>query len=181
MKKLIALAGMAVTVLVLAVCCTKPSDKPEGKTLEINETTLAGTWEGGLEHDMAQGYAQKYRITFSGKKYTLWHQHQRVDMVDGEWTDLINVGNKESGTWEYANGTLSLKASKQYASYFISNMSPLEYTYYDYNVDTMEADPWYESPDWVVEMAEVTQWGISLTEKALTAKINMDTFVLNKK
>lgn len=180
MKRTLRLIAAAAILCAAAAC---KQDEPQAeKVVEITMATLQGTWEGSLEHDMAQGYMQKYRITFWDNTYTLWHAHQTYAPEKGETNSSIKtVGNKEEGIWVYGGGNLTLIPARLYASYFISNMDPLEYTVYPYNLDTMEADPWYESPDWVVEMTDETVWQVSLRENALNAKINMDTFVLAKK
>lgn len=157
-------------------------EKQSSENIVLDETTLAGTWEGGIEHDFGQGYARKYRITFSGNNFTMWQMHQVAKMVNGEYTEVVNVGNKYSGTWESSGSTLKFTAQKAYASYFISNMSPLEYTYYNYNAETMESDPWYETPEILVSTIEIQDWAVNmLTSSSLTVKINMDTFILDKK
>lgn len=169
--------ALFIAVFCLAAC---NGDAPDTEVVEINETTLKGTWEGSVEHDMAQGYTQKYRIAFDGNTYTVWHMYQEIVRVSGEYK-LENVGNKESGTWEYADGVLTMTPKKQFASHFISSMSPLEYTIYVYDVDTMESNPWYETPEYFVETAEKTTWTVVLRGDTLEAKINMDTFQLKKK
>ena len=156
----------------------------------INEETLAGTWEGGVV-DVAQSYIQKWRLRFKGNQYTAWHMHQEGIFEDGQYVGTIDVGNKETGTWEYADGVITLTPSRQFASYFISNMSPLEYTYYDYDVETMEAGEWYETPEAVLQdgierdLAEgttwvISKWPISLSGESLSIKVNMDTFILER-
>ena len=177
----------AVVALVLTACDEEDKENkgnendPAGVNV-ADETTLAGTWEGGIEHDFGQGYARKYRITFSGNNFTMWQMHQVAKLVNGEYTEAVNVGNKYSGTWESSGSTLKFTAQKAYASYFISNMSPLEYTYYTYNAETMESDPWYETPEILVSTIEIQDWAVNmLTSSSLTVKINMDTFILDKK
>lgn len=181
MKKLLALFGVA--ALLFAVSCTKKDDPEEDnqQTLEVTAENLSGTWEQFIEHDFAQGYQQKYRVKFEGQNYTLWHMHQEVKTIDGEHFGLVCVGDKCTGTWEFVSGKLSFTHKTWKASSFISSMSPLSYTYYVYNVETMESTPWYESPDYIVSTLDKTEWPvISLTKGALTVKINMDTFALAK-
>ena len=185
MKKLFYLAAIA--MMTLAASCTgskdDQNDTPPDETLEVNAANLAGTWEAFVEHDFAQGYMQKYRITFGGNaEYTMWHMYQELKRENGEWKGLTEVGDKFSGTWEYTGTNLELTHKKAYASYYISNMSPLEYTYNPYNVETMEANPWQEYSEFSVSTMEKLEWRvISLTKDALTVKINMYTFKLEKK
>ncbi len=62
MKKLLALAGIAAAMM-LAVSCDPENNNDDDKdVIEINPENLAGTWEGGVEHDFAQGYPQNWRI-----------------------------------------------------------------------------------------------------------------------
>lgn len=170
MKKYILLTLLFALPLLFAACEKNDPKKEE----EINETTLRGTWEGAVEHDYGQGYQQKYRVAFDGKSYTMWHMHQEADK-DG----LHNVGDKYKGTWSYANGKITFKATEWSASHFISSLSPLEYTFYSYDVNTMEASPWYVSS--FADTLEDAVWTVSLKSGKLQAKINMDTFVLQKK
>lgn len=181
MKKILTLFCMAAAMM-LALSCDPENADDNTVSLEINAQNLAGTWEVYVEHDFAQGYAQKYRITFSGENaYTMWHMHQEPKNETGEWGSLTNVGNKYSGAWEYADGILSLNPTKSYSSYFQNSMSPVKYTYYLYNTETMESDPWYETPEVFVQY-DKAEWTVkSLTKEAFTVKINMDTFVLEKK
>lgn len=163
--------------MLLAVSCTPGDDNEE--TLEVTESNLAGTWEQAIEHDFAQGYSQKYRVKFEGKNYTMWHMYQTVETINGEHGGLVCVGDKYTGTWEYSGGQLVFTHGTWCASSFISSMSPLSYTYYDYNVDTMESDPWYESS--FAESLDPLEWPVlSLTSATLTVRINMDTFALAK-
>lgn len=107
MKKYFLLTLLFALPLLFAACQKNDPKKPQ----EINETTLRGTWEGAVEHDFGQGYRQKYRVNFDGKSYTMWHMHQEADK-DG----LHNVGDKYKGTWEYAGGKITFKASEWSAS-----------------------------------------------------------------
>ena len=169
MKKYILLTLLCAIPLLFAAC---QKNDPK-KTVEINESTLRGTWEGAVEHDYGQGYRQKYRVTFDGKSYTMWHMHQEADK-DG----LHAVGDKYKGTWSYSGGKITFKATEWSASYFISSMSPLEYTFYSYNENTMESDPWYVSS--FASTLEDAVWTVSLKDNVLSARINMDTFALKK-
>lgn len=171
MKKYILLSLLCALPLLFAAC---QKNDPKKEETQINENTLRGTWEGSVDHDHGQGYQQKYRVTFDGSSYTMWHMHQEADK-DG----LHNVGDKYKGTWSYANGKITFKATEWYASYFISNLSPLEYTFYNYNVNTMESDPWYESK--MAGSLDDEVWTVSLKGSELQARINMDTFILKKK
>ena len=195
MKKLFLFIAAAMFTLV-AVSCMKQNGDNGKIHLEINATTLAGTWEGGVDADYAQGYMQKWRITFEGKKYSYWHAF----MTDGSRQDEVQgvktVGKKESGTWEYTGGKLVLTPRQQYASYYLTinpDFSLGGYVYYNYNPETMEADEWYETNEVIIkdgiarDLADGTEWFISrwknvvLTEKVLSVKINMDTFKLHRK
>ena len=199
MKKFLALAGIAAAMFFTVSCDPEninDNNKDDKDVIEINAENLAGTWEGGVEHDFAQGYPQKWRIQIDGENYTTWHTHQTagstLDVVQG----LKTVGNKEKGTWAYADGVLILTPKEQFASYF-QKMNPdysLDgYTYYDYNEETMEAVQWYVTPQSIIESgvesdtAEGSDWYISrwknvvLTKTTLTIRINRDTFVLEKK
>ena len=196
MKRLIALLAVTLALLAIYSCEKTKQDEPEDETLEVNEANLKGTWEGGLEHDFAQGYPQRWRIQFDGKNYTTWHTHQTLGSTLDEVQGLKTVGNKEKGTWAYADGVLILTPKEQFASYF-QKMNP-DYslggcTYYDYNEETMEAVQWYVTPQSIIESgvesdtAEGSDWYISrwknvvLTKTTLTIRINRDTFVLEKK
>ena len=199
MKKFLALAGIAAAMFFTVSCDPEninDNNKDDKDVIEINAENLAGTWEGGVEHDFAQGYPQKWRIQIDGENYTTWHTHQTagstLDVVQG----LKTVGNKEKGTWAFDSGVLILTPKEQFASY-VQIMKP-DYTlggyeYYDYNETTMEAVKWYETSSYFIEqgvqrdLEEGTDWYVKkwrilkLTKDELTVKINMDTFVLKKK
>ena len=199
MKRILAFLTAALALMAISSCEETGKDEPDDDKLEVNEANLSGTWEGGVEHDFGQGYPQKWRIQFDGKDYTTWHTHQTLGTTNDEVQGLKTVGNKEKGTWEYANGVLTLTPKEQYASYY-QVMKP-DYTlggnvYYQYNEDTMEAVQWYETPQSLIEDGiqrdlqagegamtwTISNWKIvSLTKTALTLKINMDTFELTKK
>lgn len=178
MKKLMILAGIA--AMMLAAACTEKNG-PEKDTLEVNAENLAGTWEQFIEHDFAQGYQQKYRVTFEGQNYTLWHMHQEVETIDGQYGGLCCVGNKYTGAWEYKGGKLVLTHNSARASYYQNSLNPPSYVYYIYNVNTMESDPWYVTSEEFLKYFDPLEWPvISLTKETLTVKINMDTFALAK-
>ena len=193
MKKLLALAGIAAMLFAVVACDPSENNPEENNKLEVNIDNLAGTWEGGVEHDFAQGYPQQWRFKFEGDTYTTWHTHQTAGTINDEVQGLKTVGNKEKGTWAYEDGKLVLTPTEQYASYAITSMNPQKYSYYEYNTETMEAVQWYETSSYLIESGierdkeEGTDWYlhkyaiVSLTKKALSVKINMDTFVLEKK
>lgn len=186
-----------VAIAFFALACN-PEDKqdpkdPENKTVTFNEENVKGIWEGGVAADFAQGYLQNWRIKFDGKSYITWHTHQTAGSINDEQQGLKTVGNKEEGTWAYSDGILTLTPKKRWASYAITSMSPMKYSYYEYNVETMEAANWYETDQSLIEngiesdLRDGTDWYIkkwkvvSFTETSLSIKINMDTFVFTKK
>lgn len=189
---------IAVTTALLALSFASCNDngkenEDDNAALEINETTLAGTWEASVEHDFAQGYPQKWRIKFEGSAYTTWHTHQTAGGTGDDVQGLKTVGNKEQGTWEYADGVLTLIPEKQWASFAVVNLSTAKHEYHTYHEDTMECDDWYETSESLIKqgVAEdlengsdwwIHKWtSVSLTAKTLSVKINMDTFILEKK
>ena len=177
MKKLLTLALAGFAAMLFAVSCNNDENT---EPLDVNEGNLAGTWEQTIEHDYAQGYMQKYRVKFEGKNYTMWHMYQEIETIDGKYGGLVCVGDKYTGTWEYSGGKLVFTHKTWSASSFINSINPLSYTYYDYNVDTMESNPWYESQ--FADTLDPLEWPvISLTYATLTVRINMDTFALAKK
>lgn len=179
MKKLLLLVGVFAALSLITSCDPSENDRDN---LEVTAENLQGTWEAFVEHDFAQGYQQKYRIKFDGQNFTMWHMHQEPKKEGDEWGPLTEVGDKYSGKWEYNEGKLTFSHEQWWYSSWISSMNPLRYTYNPYNVETMEADPWGEASSGIVEMLEKDEWGvISLTKNALTVKINMDTFKLEKK
>ncbi len=195
MKRILAILTAALALMAVS-CEGNKSEDDDDDTIEVTEANLQGTWEGAVEHDFGQGYPQKWRIQINGKEYTTWHTHQTAGTTYDEVQGLKTVGNKEKGTWAYADGVLTLTPKEQYASYY-QKMNP-DYSlsgnvYYEYNEETMEAVQWYVTPQSIIESgvesdtAEGSDWYISrwknvvLTKTALTIKINMDTFVLTKK
>jgi hypothetical protein len=172
---------------------------PKDEGLTVNEENLRGTWDGSVDADFAQGYYQRWRLKFDGKTYTSWHTHQTAGSTNDEVQGVKTVGNKEQGTWEYTDGKLVLTPTKQWASYYLTAKSmndPMYYVYYDYNPETMESDPWYETPDYLIEDGikrdledgingnefYIKVWPVvSLTETELSIQINRDTFKLTKK
>jgi predicted DNA-binding protein len=164
----------------------------QDETVTVSEETLRGTWDGFLERDFAQGYYQRWRIEFDGVNYTTWHSHQTAGSINDDVQGLKTVGNKEQGTWEYADGVLKLTPKKQWASYVITSMSPTKYTYYNYNLETMESDQWYETSEYFIkegierDIEEGTDWYIkkwtvvSMKQNELSLRINKDVFKLTK-
>ena len=81
MKKFFSIA-LAACALLAVSCGGNKDDGNGGATLEINAANLAGTWEVDIEHDFAQGYHRKYRISFDGQNYTLWTMQQEALKLD---------------------------------------------------------------------------------------------------
>ena len=197
MKRILVFLTAALALMTVPSCDKTGKDENDDKEVEVNEANLKGTWEGGVERDFGQGYPQKWRVQFDGKNYTTWHTTQTLGSTNDEIKGLKTVGNKEKGTWEFADGVLTLTPSEQYASYY-QVMNP-DYTlggykYYEYNEETMEAVQWYETPKEIIEdgiardlasdgmVWTLSKWNIlSLTKTSLTIKINRDTFELAKK
>ncbi len=183
MRKILAFLTASLALMAVSSCDNAGKEEPDDETIEVNEANLKGTWEGGVERDFAQGYPQKWRIQFDGKGYTTWHTYQTEGTIYDEVKGMKTVGNKEKGSWTYADGILTLTAKEQYASYY-QVMKP-DYTlggcvYYEYNEATMEAVQWYETPQSLV--STISEWrNVALTKTTLTIKINMDTFVLKRK
>ena len=165
--------------MMIAAACNPIEDPDEKNSLLVTAENLAGTWEAFIDHDYAQGYQRKYRVQFDGTGYTMWCMHQEPECIDGKYGSLVYLGDKYSGTWEYSGGKIVYTASKWYCSSFISSLSPLSYTYYSYNVETMESDPWKEGSAQFLDKDEWTV--IYLSKSELKVKINMDTVVLKKK
>ena len=191
MKRILAILTAALALMAVS-CEGNKSEDDDDDTIEVTEANLQGTWEGAVEHDFGQGYPQKWRIQINGKEYTTWHTHQTAGTTYDEVQGLKTVGNKEKGTWAYADGVLTLTPKEQYASYYQKMNPDLSLggnVYYEYNEETMEAVQWYVTPQSIIEsgVAEGSDWYISrwknvvLTKTALTIKINRDTFVLTKK
>ena len=177
---------------------TTPKDSTV--TLPVNAENLKGTWDGFVEHDFAQGYYQRWRINFDGENYTTWHTHQMVGTTYDEEQGLKTVGNKEQGTWKYENGKLVLTPAKQWASYYLTaksiNDPNMYYVYYNYNTETMEADQWYETSEYLIQEGikrdleegdgsesgwYIKRWPVTgLTKTVLSIRINKDVFKLNK-
>ena len=199
MKRLIALLAVTLALLAIYSCEKTKQDEPEDETLEVNEANLKGTWEGGVEHDFAQGYYQRWRIQFDGKNYTSWHTHLTAGSTKDDVQGVKTVGNKEQGTWEYVDGALVLTPKKMWASYYFAMTSIQtgdgKYVYYNYNPETMEADEWYETPEDLVKAGVeqdlnasnpiaymyIKSWPVvGFADTELSIKINMDVFKLDK-
>ena len=190
MKRILILS-LAALALVAASC---EETEKDNDAVEVNESNLQGTWEGSVEADFAQGYAQTWRIRFEGKSYTTWHTHLTAGTINDDVQGLKTVGNKEEGTWAYSGGALVLTPSKQYASYYETLVdSHYKGVYRDYNTETMESSDWYVVSEALIQsgverdLQEGTEWfiskwqGVKLTKTTLTITINRDKFVLVKK
>ena len=83
------------------------------------ESELKGTWEGESE-GYSQGYGKRYRITFDGKDFTRWEcSYQYGKLQEGGEEVNFKVVMKESGSWKYSAGTLTLTPTKKWNSYII--------------------------------------------------------------
>ena len=173
---------------------------PKDETVKVTEESLKGIWDGALEHDMAQGYYQRWRVQFDGKNYTSWRTHQMVGTAKQADLGLQTVGSKSQGTWEYVDGALVLTPEKMWDSYYqtaddYQTMSNLRYVFNSYNTETMEASPWYEFSELIIKSCVESEkksgnpqtymyikyWPVvSLTAKEMTVRINMDTFKLTR-
>lgn len=191
MKKLLVIAGFA--ALLFATACM-PIDNPEKKYgLQITAENLAGTWEGSVDRDRAQGYYQKWRFKFDGNNYTFWHTYQTSGTINDDVQGIKTVGSKEKGTWACENGNLVLTPSEIYASFAITSMNPQKYSYYEYNPETMEAVQWYQTSSEQIEkgikedLEDGTEWYVKkwaivyLTQTELKLQINREAFILDKK
>lgn len=190
-------ASLFVAAFTLSACGGDDDNNnpPQDETLAVTAENLKGTWDCVIEHDMAQSYYQRRRLTFDGKNYTSWHTYLRAGTINDEDQGVKTVGDKEQGTWEYKDGQLVLTPSKQWASHYLTAKSmndPYYTVYLNYDPETMECTEWYETPDYIIQsgierdQAEGTDWYIkkwsvvSLTKTELSVKINMDTFKLKK-
>lgn len=167
-------------------------DQTEVLTLEVNAGNLLGTWDGFVEHDFYQNYYQRWRIKFNGENYTRWHTSQMIGTIYDDVQGLKTVGDKEEGTWKYADGVLTLTPIRQWSSHYISNLEHPKYTYLEYNTETMECENWFASDEVLTKQGVerdlvegsdfyISYWNItSLTHTVLTVKINKDVFKLQK-
>ena len=193
--------SLFVAAFTLSACGDDKDDNPpKDEKIEVTEANLKGTWDGSVERDFAQGYYQRWRVQFDGKNYTAWHTHQMIGSIKDDVQGLKTVGDKEQGTWEYKDDVLILTPKKMWASCFFQ-MKSIEtgdgkYVYYNYNTDTMEADQWYETSEYIIQQGierdlkdgingnetTISVWSVaSLTKTDLTVRINKDVFKLNKK
>ena len=191
MKKLFTLLSLSALVMFAVSCGDKKDGGDDGNgggtTLEINAANLAGTWEVDIEHDFAQGYHRKYRISFDGQNYTLWTMHQDIYQLDkdsSEWT-LKDVGDKYKGTWAYASGKLTMTHTHWWSSHrlvyddFQTGKTHAEVNPYD--TETMEANPWFDFTN-NASLLDPEEWTLqSLTATTLKARINMDNVTFAKK
>lgn len=144
------------------------------------EKELKGTWEGE-----SQDLGKKYRITFDGKNFTRWELYSQYGKLSEDGDNvLFRACIKESGTWKYAKGTLTLTPIKRWNSYIIhANMygTPLYYEASEINETTLEASTWYEVTG--ADLWEST-WGLTKVGSTIYVEIkntNMDYFIIEKK
>ena len=154
---------------------------PANQEQSLTPDQLRGTWEGQINWEDEPVYANgyKYRLAFNGTSYTLWRLSYNTENGDGQPKSTL-VANKEGGTWTHVNGKLHLTPTYQIASYAITNMSPLQYSYYDIDPATWEweTSQWYATaPDLVFE----SDWTLYLAGNNLLVVPNMDLIVFDKK
>lgn len=190
MKRILLFALAAFTLFAVSCGGNKDNGDDDGPSLEINAANLAGIWEVDIEHDIAQGYHRKYRISFDGQNYTLWTMQQealKLDKNSSEYT-MKDVGDKYMGTWEYSGGKLTMTHTNWWSSHQMKYDTWDDYQtgkyYYvanEYDVVTMEANPWIDLND-NASMLTPTEWTLqTLTATTLKARINMDNVTFRKK
>lgn len=143
------------------------------------ESELKGTWEGTSDS------GKQYRISFDGKKFTRWEVYSQYGKLaeDGDYV-TFNACIKESGTWKYAKGELTLTPDHRWNSYIIhANQygTPLYYEVSPINETTLEAETWWEITGgdlWESTWALTKVAGDMYVEVKYT---NMDFFVMKKK
>lgn len=149
----------------------------------VQESDLVGTWDGSSE-GFAEGHGKRYRITFDGKNFTRWEcQYEYGKLEEGGADVSIKVCVKESGTWTFDNGILTLTPEKKWNSYIVHcdmYAKPLWYECATLNETTLEADRWWEiggSGLWE------STWALTKEKKAIHVEIrytNMDRFNMEK-
>lgn len=149
------------------------------------ESELKGTWEGESE-GYSQGYGRRYRITFDGKNFTRWEcSYQRGKLQEGGEEVSFKVVMKESGSWKYSSGNLTLTPTKKWNSYIIhANQygTPQWYECGTINEATLEASQWWEIES-STGLWEST-WGLTKVGKTIYVEVkytNMDYFVIEQK
>lgn len=149
------------------------------------ESELKGTWEGESE-GYSQGYGKRYRITFDGKDFTRWEcSYQYGKLQEGGEEVNFKVVMKESGSWEYSAGTLTLTPTKKWNSYIVhANQygTPQWYECGTINEATLESSNWWEIES-STGLWEST-WALTKVGKTIYVEIkntNMDYFVIEKK
>ena len=157
----------------------------EEDSLELTEANLEGTWESSVFVDFAQGYQRKYRLAISGSSYAMWKAYQEFLKVQGDDQGQVYlVGDKYSGSWSVSGKTLILKPSDWKASHrlvyddFNTGKTHAEVNPYDIN--TMEATPWFDCSNSASLLDPDTWTVVSLQKDKLKVRINMDVVVLEK-
>lgn len=143
------------------------------------ESTLQGTWEGTSES------GTKYRIKFDGKNFTRWEVSQQWGKLEeGGEIVTFTVCFKESGTWKYASGELTLTPTQGWNSYIVhcdQYAAPLYYEYSPIDETTLEATVWHE-----IGAAALwgSTWGLIKVGKTIYVEVkytNMDAFIIEQK
>ena len=168
---------MLATVALFAACNQDTDDNTA-----VQESELVGTWDGASE-GFAAGHGKRYRITFTGNEFTRWECSYEYGKLEEGGTDVsFRVCMKESGTWTYANGTLTLSPNKKWNSYIIhcdQYAKPLWYECGTLNEATLESDAWWEINGGLWD----STWVLTKDGKTIHVEIkftNMDRFNLEK-
>ena len=169
---------MLAAVALFAACNQDPNDEityPE-------ESELVGTWDGSSE-GFSEGHGKRYRITFEGKSFTRWEcQYEYGKLSEGGSDVSFRVTIKESGTWTYTNGILTLTPDKKWNSYIVhcdQYAKPLWYECGTLNEATLESDTWWEINGGLWD----STWVLTKAEKKIHVEIkytNMDRFNMEK-
>ena len=169
---------MLAAIALFAAC---NQDTEEDNTT-VQESELVGTWDG-TSAGFAEGYGKRYRITFDGKEFTRWECHNMYGKLEDGGADVhFKVSIKESGTWTYAGGILTLSPTKKWNSYIVhcdAYAKPLWNECGVLNETTLESDTWWEINGGLWD----STWVLTKAEKAIHVEIkytNMDRFNMEK-
>ena len=112
--------------------------------ITLDTKKVQGTWEFEREQDTEILGKSKSRLEIGDGTYTFRDVYSIYDtespVVDGNYTRAIRVATKESGTWSYKEGTVTLKVKECFSS--TSGDYATGYSYSPVNDETMEAETW---------------------------------------